>query len=236
MRSLISRLFFVTALGLVATAATAAVPNAVTVTYDGFLNGLQIVVMREKFTNDGGRYHLVSDSTAVGLFKLLQPKPARFVSSGLVTEKGLQPETFAASRGTDDPRRVSATFDWAQERLAISHDGKNESFELPPGTQDRLSVMYQFMFGRYDDMRYLEFHMTNGRKLDSYRYAITQDVEVDTPLGRFSTLHLVKQRAPDETGTEIWIAPQLDNIPVRMVVIENGRRYEQMITGLERKP
>lgn len=236
MRSLLVRLIFVVALGLAATAARAAVPNGVTVTYDGFLNGLQIVVMHEKFTARNDRYHLVSDSTAIGLFKLLQPKPARFVSSGLVTEQGLQPETFAASRGADDPRQVSATFDWAQGRLAISHDGKNESFDLPPGTQDRLSVMYQFMFGRYDDMRQLEFHMTNGRKLDSYRYTITPDVELDTPLGRFSTLYLVKQRAPDETGTEIWIAPRLDNIPVKMVVIENGKRYEQIITGHERTP
>jgi len=236
MRSLISRLLFAAALGLAANAAGAAAPSALTVTYDGFVNGLQIVVMQEQFTSAEGRYQLVSDSTAVGLFKLLQPKPARFMSSGLVTADGLQPEEFAASRGADDPRRVSARFDWPGGRLAISHDGRNESFDLPPGTQDRLSAMYQFMFGRYDDLQQLEFHMTNGRKLDAYRYTITPDVEVDTPLGRFSTLHLVKQRAPDETGTAIWIAPRLDNVAVKMVVIENGRRYEQIITGHDRKP
>lgn len=236
MRSFFSRLFLVAGLSLAPAAACAAAPDSVKVTYDGFLNGLQIVVMEEQFSSSSDRYQLVSDSTAVGLFKLLQPKPARFVSSGRITGRGLQPEEFSASRGADDPRRVSARFDWSERKLAISHDGRNESFALPPGTQDRLSVMYQFMFGRYDGMEQLEFHMTNGRKLDSYRYTITPDVEVETPLGRFSTLHLVKQRAPDETGTEIWIAPRLDNIPVKMVVIENGKRYEQIITGLERQP
>jgi len=236
MRNPISRLILVAALGLAASAAPADVPSTVTVTYDGFMNGLHIVVMREQFTAEAGRYRLVSDSTAVGLFKLLQPTTARVESNGLVTENGLRPETFAASRGADDPRRINARFDWSQGRLSTSHDGKNESFDLPPGTQDRLSVMYQFMFGRYDDMRLLEFHMTNGRKLGSYRYTITPDAEMETPLGRFPTLRLVKQRAPDQTGTEIWIAPQLNNIPLKMVVIENGKRYEQIITGLERTP
>jgi len=79
--------------------------------------------------------------------------------------------------------------------------------------------------------------MTNGRKLDNYLYEIHHGVEIDTPLGRMKTLHLVKQHRPDESGIEIWLAPQHRYLPVRLLVLEKGgSRYEQVITALEIKP
>jgi hypothetical protein len=76
--------------------------------------------------------------------------------------------------------------------------------------------------------------MTNGRKLDRYRYTVTPNVEIDTPLGRISTLHLVKQHRPDESATEVWLSPQHRFLPVKvMVQEEDGARYEQFVTRLE---
>jgi hypothetical protein len=78
--------------------------------------------------------------------------------------------------------------------------------------------------------------MATGRKLDRYRYAITPDVVIDTPLKRLSTLHLVKQREQDDTGTEIWLAPEFHYLPVRVVIVESdGVRYEQVATRVEAK-
>jgi hypothetical protein len=79
--------------------------------------------------------------------------------------------------------------------------------------------------------------MTNGRKLDRYRYAVSPEVEIDTALGRMTTLHLVKQHRPDESGAEIWLAPQHRYLPVRVLVLEeDGSRYEQFITRLDIRP
>ena len=51
-----------------------------------------------------------------------------------------------------------------------------------------------------------------------------------------TTLHLVKQHRPDESGAEIWLAPQHRFLPVKMLVMEeDGTRYEQVITRLEIK-
>jgi hypothetical protein len=158
-------------------------------------------------------------------------------STGNITDTGLQPERFEGSRGVNDARRVSAEFDWSGAKLALTHDGTSELVDLPAGTQDRLSIMYQFMFFGYDERREIEFAMTNGRKLDRYRYAINRDVEIDTPLGRMTTLHLVKRRDPGDSETEIWLAPQRRHLPVKMLIVEsNGARYEQVATRLEVQP
>jgi hypothetical protein len=217
-------------------AAQSGAPESVKLTYDVTLNGLHIAQMTEQFEAREDRYRAVSDSTPVGLFALFQRRPVRFVSHGRVTKRGLRPDQFEGARGADDPRRVSAEFDWQAQRITLDHDGQNQSLELPADAQDRLSMMYQFMFLAYDRVSEFAFLMTNGRKLDRYRYSVTPAVEIDTPLGRMSTLHLVKLREPGDSVTEIWIAPQHAHLPVKMLVVENGSRYEQVVTGIEIKP
>lgn len=232
------------AIGLAALAAAAVegapripVPAHVAVTHNVSRNGIHIAVVKERFQSGEGRYHIVSESASVGLFALIQPRPAVLTSAGRLAEDGLHPEQFEGSRGANDPRRVTAEFDWAGASLALMHDGRHENLELPPNTQDRLSIMYQFMFYSYHGRRAIAFPMTNGRKLDRYRYAIKGEVEIETPLGRMTTLHLVKQREPGDSETEIWLAPQHLYLPVKMVIVESdGARYEQFMTGLEVQP
>jgi len=127
-----------------------------------------------------------------------------------------------------------AEFDWPGERLSFGRDGKIETVALPPGTQDRLSIMYQFMFQPPNGREKFDLAMTDGRRLQHYHYAVTRGVEIETPLGRMDTLHLVRQAGPDASGNEIWLAPDRHFLPVKMVIREdNGTRYEQVVTRIE---
>ena len=210
------------------------VPQEVTVSYSVKRGGASIAVIEERYEATEQGFHISSETSAVGLFVLIQPRPARFTSSGRIVERGLQPRRFEAGRGADDPRRVSADFDWTQSRLTFRHDGREDAVALPAGTQDRLSVMYQFMFIDFEKLRHLDIAMTNGRKFDKYHYTVTPGVEIDTALGRLPTLHLVRKSGPGETQTEIWLSPAHANLPVRMVVVEDdGARYEQAVTRLD---
>lgn len=213
-----------------------ATPRSVALSYNVTLNGARIAVLNERFEATGGAYHITSDTTAVGVFALLQKRSLKLASEGRVIKSGLQPHRFEGSRNYNDSRQVAAEFDWADAQLTLKFDGKTETVALSAGTQDRLSVMYQFMFFGYDRIRQLDVALTNGRKLDRHHYTITPGVEIDTPLGRMTTLHLVKQRKPEDTATEIWLAPQHNFLPVKMLIVEhNGSRYEQIITKLDFK-
>lgn len=215
----------------------AATPLSVLATHDVLLNGVPIATVTEQFEHKNGRYQIASESAPAGVLALVQRRRATVTSSGRITKDGLEPERFEGSRGANDARRVHAEFDWESSSLTLLHDGRNERHDLPPGTQDRLSIMYQFMFFSYGERRHLDFAMTNGRKLDRYRYTITRDVEIDTPLGRMRTLHLVKQRDPGDSETEIWLAPEHRYLPVKMLIVESdGARYEQIMTKVEFRP
>ena len=88
-----------------------------------------------------------------------------------------------------------------------------------------------------DQLRDLKFAMTNGRKIDQYRYTISPDTALDTPMGRLAVIHLIKQRAPGDTATEIWLAREHAMLPVKMRIIEDdGSRYEQVIIKIDMPP
>lgn len=214
--------------------AAGAAPQTVHAQYSVSMNGAPIGVMQESFEARDGRYRIVSETHAAGVLALVQRRPARVSSSGEVGSNGLRPQSFEAARGSSDARRARADFDWTAGMLTLTHDGRTETVALPPGTQDRLSAMYQFLHTPPERLRDLRFAMTNGRKLDHYRYVTGPDTALDTALGRLAVLHLVKQHAAGETATEIWLAREHAMMPVKMRIIEDdGSRFEQVIVRLE---
>jgi hypothetical protein len=209
-------------------------PKVVNATYNGLMNGMAIGVITEHYESDGSTYRIVSDTKPMGLATFFQRQPLRFLSNGHVGRDGLRPSRFEARRSANDAPQVAADLDWSQNQLVLRHHGKTESFPLNAGTQDRLSVMYQFMFLSAERLRSLEFTMTNGRKVDRYRYRPMTDVELETALGRIKTMHLVKQRDPGDTVTEVWLSPQHHYLPVKMLIVgKDGMRFEQLIQSLE---
>ena len=211
-----------------------ATPKTVKASYSGYMNGMAIGAITEHFEIEGGSYRIVSETKPLGLAAFVQRQPLRFLSKGQVTREGLRPFHFEARRSVSDPPSVTADFDWANAQLVLRHGGKTESLPVSAGTQDRLSIMYQFMFMPLEKSRQVEFAMTNGRKLDRYRYRITPDVELDTAIGRVKTLHLVKQREPGDTTTEVWLSTQHQLLPVKMLIVEkDGVRFDQVIQSLE---
>ena len=218
-------------------AANAAALNSSAITYNLFRNGILLGIITERFEIKDGGYHATSETRATGLFALAQREPARYTSIGAVTQNGLRPQHF---EGRQAGKSISAEFDWPGAKLTLLYDGLNHALALPPATQDRLSIMYQMMFAvRAVNTKapHMDFNMTNGRKLERYRYTARSDVTIDTPFKRLNTIHLVKQRETDDSGTEIWIAPEYGNVPVKVLVIESdGVRFEQVVTRLEIKP
>ena len=232
--SLLVRLGLAAALLGAACAANAAAPASASITYNLFRNGIQLGVITEQFDVKDGLYRATSEAHATGLFALIQRDPVRYVSNGTVTNDGLRPKRF---EGYHRGKSMFADFDWPGAKLNLAHDGLNHAVALPPGAQDRLSIMYQLMYAVKTKAPFLDFAMTNGRKLEKYRYATRPDVTIDTPFKRLNTIHLVKQREADDSGTEIWIAPEYGNLPVKVLIIEeDGVRYEQVATRVELKP
>ena len=223
------------ALLVLAAHAVAAPPVAVKAGYDVFKDGLHVATASESFERGGGKYKVVSEQTPAGLLAMFVRTRIKVTSSGTVAAAGLRPEQFDYGRLDDASKNVSDRFDWDAGLLRMSFDGRTETAPLSAGAQDRLSVMYQFMFLPVERLRNLAFQMTsNGKKIENYRYQLAGEETLDTPLGKLKTLHLVKQREGNDNGVEIWLSPEHSMFPVRLLIVENdGSKFDQLITRIE---
>jgi len=214
------------------TTVVGAAPQHIQATYDMRKSGQQFAVVSETFTQTGKRYRIESDTKGIGIFALFDKGGIKLVSSGEVTKDGLRPLHFEHHRGSDPAKLVVADFDWDNNVLTLKYDGHTETAKLEPGTQDRLSLMYQFMFMPHKT-KDMTFHMTNGRGLERYQYSAAGEEQLDLPAGTFKTLRYSRQHKNDEDGTEVWLASAKDHFPVRVVIEEKkGGKLEQTLTQL----
>lgn len=224
-------------LALYAAPLYAAPPTHIHARYDVSDSGLKVAVIDETFSRSGDRYHIESVTRPFGLFALLKHETIRVTSDGIVTARGLQPQVFDYRREHDTGKNAHADFDWQGAKITLTDRDGTRSLPLPAGTQDRLSAMYQFMFLPLQDATQLEFEMTNGSKVDNYRYRISRDRKVTVPLGSFHALYLVSPKENTPRRTEIWLATARGNFPCRMDITEtNGNKYTQALTLFDSAP
>ena len=185
-----------------ATPAFAAPPDSVQATYDVYKNGMRVEI-KEIYTRDKDRYTLSSVWVPIGLLAMLKPEKIFIDSNGLIGKQGLQPLLFNHRRELDESKNSRAEFDWGGKQLTLIHQAQRTVVPLPNGTQDRLSAMYQFMFLPLQNAGTVDFPMTNGEKLDHYRYTVTHNQTVKVPAGEFKTIYLDSQAKPGERRSTI---------------------------------
>jgi len=217
---------------LVAGSSFAATPGSVQASYDIYKGGIAIGRVDEVFTiGKDNRYTIVSTTRATGLLAVFRPGKIVIRSSGLIDAHGLKPLKFSDLREGDDGKNRSAKFDWNTMQLTLIQQKRRTVMPLPDDTQDRLSAMSQFIFLSLAKTDTLNFHMTNGGKLDIYNYRITHDQSVTVPLGTYKALYVASVPEAGVNRTEIWLAAEHFNFPYKMVITDpDGGQLSQELT------
>jgi len=220
---------------LFAGACAAQPPHKLSLSYDVSYNGVVAAELTEVLEHDGKRFSLTSEGRGKGIGALLYRGAAKRWCRGEVTNAGLRPLEYREQRG-DRPAAV-ARFDWVKKTLTQEHDGKNETTNMVPPLQDRLSFLYNFGFQFAPELtpdKEIRITLTDGKGLTQFQYKVAGREVLKTPAGELETVRLVKQRDnKDDKGTEIWLASGRDYLPARILVIEkDGVRIDQVLTRI----
>ena len=228
-----NRLFAFAAFVL-ASGAAFAMPSEIKAEYQLINNGITIGRVQETFVRKGDTYAISSVSRSEGVLKVLYDEQITLQSAGRESPAGLQPLTFEEKRTKESKRDVSATFDWSRGVMQSRFKGETSMHPLPPETQDRISMMYQFMHLK-PRAGNVVMSMSNGRKVEAYTYRIVDDVRLATPMGEMDTVHIERVTTlPRQSKVEVWLAKQHYNFPVRVVFDDpKGLRVEQNIVALQ---
>jgi len=211
-----------------------ALPVEITAEYKLVSMGVTIGLVSESFKREGDSYAIRSTTRSEGPLKLVLDDNITLHSRGRIKDGGLQPLEFEQKRAGDASRDIRATFDWDRGVMLSRYKGESHEVALPQATQDRLSVMYQFMsLGK--GTQTVEMNMSNGRKVDRYAYRLVEEVRLSTPAGEFDTVHYERVTAsPKENKAGVWLARDRFNIPVRVVFDDpKGLKLEQVLLQLK---
>jgi hypothetical protein len=230
MRTLLALVLF-----CIAPALFAAPPASIEASYDVITKGIKIATITEKFTRTGNHYRIENVTKPVGLLALFKPDRLYAVSEGDITAQGLRPQNYIYKRSQETLKNAEANFDWDQANVMLNDRYGQRVESISAGTQDRLSVQYQFRYVSFlRERKDVIMHITNGSKIDKRQYMIHPKQMLTVPLGTLETLYL---STPPEEGTawktEIWLSVENGNFPCQITVTEdNGDKLSQVLTAL----
>ncbi len=223
-------------------AAAASLPTMVQSSYKVYRGGMLVGTIDEKFErfvdpdNGGERYKITSTTRADGPIALFYRDQIQYTSEGRISASGLLPLVFSSSQKNDTSRNFITRFYWAKNEMVREHQSggriEQETFDLPVGTQDRLSAMYQFMvtLPRGQSISTL---MTQGKNAEKYIYLKQGEPKLNTSAGDFETIHYVRDVKPGESKAQMWLVKTKSHVPVRIIFEDKkGVALEQTLIDL----
>lgn len=164
-----------------------------------------------------GHYLLASDAETTGLVELFSPQRLRYVSQGTITPQGLKPDSFYITRtrrGKIEAAR--ALFQWDKGQIVYGYANDRKVAPLTEGTQDLLTLAYQFAVVPAPGPGRFRVPVTSGKGFETYEVEVLPEEVIDTPIGQLLTLHVKQLPQPGKEHFEIWLAVHYNYLPVRI--------------------
>ncbi|UXH77660.1 DUF3108 domain-containing protein [Roseateles amylovorans] len=190
----------------------------------GFYRGAVYGQARVQWLREASHYQVHLDAEIGPSFAPLMSR--RMSSDGEVTPIGLVPRRYDEQTGglAGSKRRSTLVFENSGVRLV---DGRREP--VADGTQDAASQFVQltwmFLTGRHAAQPGWQVPMSLAlpQHVHLWRYEVVAQEDVQTPMGPIPAWH-IDSRMDDTRGdmqAEIWLAPSLQYLPVRIRIWQN---------------
>jgi hypothetical protein len=201
-------------------------PKQLTVKYDLLQQGISIGTVKDLLTVSGNKYQIESLAEGKGIYKLMGERTLS--SQGQLAANNLQPLHFESKQSKHPDKVLVNDFDWAKKVLKMQVKGEQKTEKLGKGTQDLLSVMYCWMW-QTPKATQVKLDVTNGKKLTPHTFIVTEESALlETEAGSFKVIKL----ADSDGEKTLYLAKDKDYLPVKLVVVDDGKTMEQVITSI----
>ncbi|KQV44802.1 DUF3108 domain-containing protein [Duganella sp. Root336D2] len=182
-----------------------------------------------------GSYSLHSEARSSLFGKVLEQR-----SEGTLDGYGLAPATFYEKRFRKEP--TTTRFERDTRRIEFE-DGKT-SYAIRGGEQDRSSVTFQLAIlaratpDKFTPGSEWTFFVAGRRDGEPWTFRVVGSETLENPtLGEQKVLHFSrKQVGGHEQRVDLWLAPDLDWYPARILLKEeDGDSFEQVLEKVNRK-
>jgi hypothetical protein len=211
------------------------VPPTGELRYDTLVNGVMNQTGTIHWTNDGQRYEMVVS------IPLPFVGPFVYSSKGHIDAFGIAPEQYSEQRG----RRAADIAIFNRDTKQIVYTRTPNSQPLADGAQDRFSVVMQLtslVRGAPDVYKpgvTRQFSVADNDSSEIWPMETVGDETVQARYGYVTARHFMRlpRREGDRRKLDVWLAPALGWLPVRILQTEpNGLEVEMLWAGKLQTP
>ena len=192
---------------------------------------------RVEWLRSGTRYQVFLEARVGPAFAPLMSR--RESSEGEITPEGLSPRRYEMEMKVllRDPRRAVIAMDADQVHLPGL-----PTLPRPPGLQDAVSqfVHMTWLFTMKPDLltpgSRIEMPLALPRRVEPWVYEVVGPETLYTEAGTVEAVHVRPRRTarPGDYIAEVWVAPSLQNLPVRILVRQDAETFIDL--ALQRLP
>jgi len=140
----------------------------------------------------------------------------------------IKPASYRYERSGRPDKTTAVVFDWNDGIVRNTRRGRTSRMSVPVDTLDKLGYMLVLMEDLRAGKRSVRYHIADGKnRMKVYELKVVGTERMETALGTFDVLKIVREHDDDDRDTTIWVAPALDYMPVR---IEHREREDEDLT------
>ncbi|MCV2359809.1 DUF3108 domain-containing protein [Paucibacter sp. TC2R-5] len=181
-----------------------------------------------EWIRQGPRYQMHLDVAVGPSFAPLISR--RMSSDGRLTPAGVAPQRYDEDTRVMFSQRRRSTLLFHGDAVTMPNGSREP---VPAGVQDAASQFVQltrlFLTGA-EPLRaghVIDIPLVLPKRQYLWRYEILGEEELQTPMGRLQTWHLKPSKAAGggDLSAEVWIAPSLQYLPVRLRIRQDEQTY-----------
>lgn len=182
-----------------------------------------------KRETEPGHWIVESRANARGLARLIASGTVLQRSWFIVEDATVRPLRFRFNDGMERTEEdVALDFDWIAGRITGTAKGEPVDMETVPNAQDPVSIQIATMVALMGGGQPGEIPLIEGPRIKRYAYTFERAERLETGAGTFDTLMYRSARVGSDRETQLWLAPSLGYLAVRVEQHRKGRRLFSM--------
>ena len=180
-----------------------------------------------------GHYQYQAHTVTTGLVAIFRDDEVTEMSTGTISPKGVKPQQYSYShKRPERHREVDLTFKWDEHKVINKAAESLWSMSIVEKVQDKLSQQLALILDLNEGLDHFEYRVADGGRLKSYHYTNLGSEEITTPAGNYHTIKLARQKEQKESNATLWMAPELNYFPVKIIRYEGDKQFEMALTGI----
>jgi hypothetical protein len=177
-----------------------------------------------------GSYKYTSMTKTVGIAAVFSKDKITEISKGKIINSQVTPSEYSFEhKRKKRPKYRKQEFDWSTNRLSILEPKPVRTIKMTKGVQDKASMVLAMMQAFSPDISKINLQVADKKKLKQYQITKQGEEQINAGGIDYKTLKLAISKPGEAPNTKFWLAPELNNLPIKIEKMEKKKETYTMI-------